>query len=109
MWRELPVRFREGLGVQLPRATRRNIYVQSQAAGERVLESVTQFLEGVLRLRVNREKSAVAHSEERKFLGHRLLRGGTLGSAPKSLERGPGTHPGDHWPEPRDRPPASDP
>jgi len=64
-----------------------NIYVQSQTAGERVLASVTQFLEGVLRLRVNREKSAVAHSEERKFLGHRLLRGGTLGIAPKSLKR----------------------
>ena len=64
-----------------------NIYVQSRAAGERVLASVTQFLEGVLRLRVNQEKSAVAPSEERKFLGHRLLRGGTLGIAPKSLER----------------------
>ena len=64
-----------------------NIYVQSQAAGERVLTSVTRFLEDVLRLRVNREKSAVARTEERKFLGHRLLRGGTLGIAPKSLER----------------------
>ena len=87
MRREPPVRVREGLGVKLPRATRRNIYVQSQAAGERVLASVTQFLEGVLRLRVNREKSAVAPTEERKFLGHRLLRGGTLGIAPKSLQR----------------------
>ncbi len=37
-----------------------NIYVQSQAAGERVLSSVTRFLEGQLRLRVNRQKSAVA-------------------------------------------------
>jgi RNA-directed DNA polymerase len=64
-----------------------NIYVQSQAAGERVLASLTQFLEGVLRLRVNRDKSAVAPTEERKFLGHRLLRGGTLGIAPKSLQR----------------------
>lgn len=64
-----------------------NIYVQSQVAGERVLASVTEFLEGVLRLRVNREKSAVARTEERKFLGHRLLRDGTLGIAPKSLER----------------------
>jgi RNA-directed DNA polymerase len=64
-----------------------NIYVRSKAAGERVLASVTSFLEGVLRLRVNREKSAVAHVEERKFLGHRLLRGGELGVAPKSVER----------------------
>src|SRR5262249_38675820 len=44
-----------------------NIYVRSQAAGERVLASVTAFLEGELRLRVHREKSAVAHVEERKF------------------------------------------
>jgi RNA-directed DNA polymerase len=64
-----------------------NIYVQSQAAGERVLASVTRFLEDVLRLRVNREKSAVAPIEERKFLGHRLLRDGKLGIAPQSLER----------------------
>lgn len=64
-----------------------NIYVQSRAAGERVLASVTRFLEDVLRLRVNREKSAVASIEERKFLGHRLLGGGRLGIAPKSLER----------------------
>jgi RNA-directed DNA polymerase len=64
-----------------------NIYVQSKAAGERVLASVTRFLEDVLRLRVNREKSAVAYIEERKFLGHRLLGGGKLGIAPKSLER----------------------
>lgn len=64
-----------------------NIYVQSKAAGERVLNSVTQFLEGKLKLRVNRDKSAVAFITERKFLGHRLLPGGGLGIAPQSLER----------------------
>ncbi len=64
-----------------------NIYVQSKAAGERVMASVTKFLEKRLRLRVNREKSAVAHVRERKFLGHRLLDDGTLTLAPKSLER----------------------
>src|SRR5271154_3286703 len=50
-----------------------NIYVRSLAAGQRVMESVTGFLEGKLKLRVNREKSAVAPVGERKFLGHRLL------------------------------------
>lgn len=64
-----------------------NIYVASHKAGERVMASVVQFLEKKLRLRVNREKSAVAHVEERKFLGYRLLRGGRLGVAPKSVER----------------------
>lgn len=64
-----------------------NIYVQSKAAGERVMASVAKFLEKRLRLRVNREKSAVGHVSERKFLGHRLLDDGTLTIAPKSLER----------------------
>jgi RNA-directed DNA polymerase len=67
-----------------------NIYVRSKAAGERVLASLTRFLEGVLRLRVNRDKSAVAHIEARKFLGYRLLPGGRLGIAPKSLGRAKG-------------------
>ncbi len=64
-----------------------NIYVRSQEAGERVLASITAFLEGKLRLRVNRDKSAVAHVSERKFLGYRLLGGGTLAIAPKSIQR----------------------
>lgn len=64
-----------------------NIYVQSQAAGDRVLASVTKFLEGRLRLRVNRDKSATAPVRERKFLGHRLLPDGRLTIAPKSLDR----------------------
>lgn len=64
-----------------------NIYVRSQAAGERVLASVTRYLEEHLQLRVNRTKSAVAHVSERKFLGHRLLGDGTQTIAPKSLER----------------------
>jgi RNA-directed DNA polymerase len=64
-----------------------NIYVRSQVAGERVMASVTGFLESRLRLRVNREKSAVALVGERKFLGYRLGVGGTLGIAPKSLQR----------------------
>ena len=64
-----------------------NIYVRTKVAGERVMASVTEFLERKLKLRVNREKSAVAYMEERKFLGYRLLSGGRLGIAPKSLKR----------------------
>jgi RNA-directed DNA polymerase len=64
-----------------------NIYVQSKAAGERVMASVSQFLEGKLKLRVNRAKSAVAFVSERKFLGYRLLAGGKLALAPRSLKR----------------------
>lgn len=64
-----------------------NIYVRSKVAGERVMVSITAFIEGRLKLRVNRSKSAVAYVEERSFLGYRLLAGGRLGIAPKSLER----------------------
>jgi RNA-directed DNA polymerase len=46
-----------------------NIYVRSEAAGERVMVSVTRFLEGKLRLKVNADKSAVARPWVRKFLG----------------------------------------
>src|SRR5690606_7153349 len=45
------------------------------------------FLEGKLKLRVNREKSAVAHVSERKFLGYRLLAGGKRTIAPQSIAR----------------------
>jgi RNA-directed DNA polymerase len=67
-----------------------NIYVKSKVAGERVMASVTRFLEERLRLRVNRTKSAVAFVGERKFLGYRLLAGGRLTIAPESLERAKG-------------------
>lgn len=49
-----------------------NIYVQSRSAGERVLKSITSFLERRLRLKVNADKSAVARPWERKFLGYSL-------------------------------------
>jgi group II intron reverse transcriptase/maturase len=58
-----------------------NIYVGSQRAGERVMESISRYIERRLRLRVNRAKSAVAKPEERHFLGFRLRRepeGGTV-------------------------------
>jgi len=64
-----------------------NIYVKSEAAGERVMTSATEFLEQRLKLKVNRQKSAVGQVRERKFLGHRLLTGGELGVAPQSQER----------------------
>ncbi len=47
-----------------------NIYVASTRAGERVMASISRFIEGRLRLKVNREKSAVARPGERKFLGY---------------------------------------
>jgi RNA-directed DNA polymerase len=51
-----------------------NIYVQSRSAGERVMKSISRFLEQRLRLKVNAAKSAVARPWERKFLGYSLTR-----------------------------------
>ena len=52
-----------------------NIYVKSQRAGERVMTSVTEFIEQRLKLKVNRDKSAVDRVNRRKFLGFSFYRG----------------------------------
>jgi len=46
-----------------------NIYVRTKKAGHRVMASVTSFIEGKLRLKVNLSKSAVDRPWKRKFLG----------------------------------------
>jgi hypothetical protein len=47
-----------------------NIYVRSRRAGDRVLASMTRYLETRLKLRVNQEKSAVDRPWKRTFLGY---------------------------------------
>lgn len=49
-----------------------NIYVKSRRAAERVMESCTRYLEGKLRLTVNREKSQAGSPLKLKFLGFSL-------------------------------------
>ncbi|MFI8715163.1 group II intron reverse transcriptase/maturase [Brevibacillus brevis] len=46
-----------------------NIYVKTKRAGERVKESIQNYLEKVLKLKVNEQKSAVDRPWKRKFLG----------------------------------------
>lgn len=46
-----------------------NIYVRSKRAGERIMKSITTFIERKLKLKVNHEKSAVDRPWKRKFLG----------------------------------------
>ena len=46
-----------------------NIYVRSEKAGRRVMESLTRFIERRLKLQINAEKSAVARPWNRSFLG----------------------------------------
>jgi group II intron reverse transcriptase/maturase len=45
------------------------IFVRSKRAGSRVMESVSRFIEKKLRLKVNRDKSAVGRPWDRKYLG----------------------------------------
>ncbi len=46
-----------------------NIYVKTQRAGERVMESVREFVEKKLKLKVNPKKSKVDRAKRVKFLG----------------------------------------
>ncbi len=66
-----------------------NIYVKSEEAAKRVLESVTKYLEGGLKLRVNRDKSGTFRPYESVFLGYTFHRYNTSRPivAPKSVKR----------------------
>ena len=66
-----------------------NIYVRSERAGQRVMESVTRFITQKLQLKVNEAKSAVARPQERKFLGFSFTAGPEVKRviAPKALDR----------------------
>src|SRR6267378_3598118 len=66
-----------------------NIYVRSEQAGQRVMESITRFITHKLKLKVNEAKSAVARPQERKFLGFSFTAGPEVKRliAPKSLKR----------------------
>lgn len=63
-----------------------NIFVKSQKAAERVMDSVTRFIEKRLKLVVNRDKSKVALSKAVKFLGMSIV-AGTIAISAKSMAR----------------------
>src|SRR6516162_10050683 len=66
-----------------------NIYVRSERAGQRVMQSLTRFITQKLKLKVNEAKSAVARPQERKFLGFSFTgrRESKRRIAPKALLR----------------------
>jgi RNA-directed DNA polymerase len=64
-----------------------NIFVRSQKAGERVLQSVSNFIRDKLKLKVNDKKSRVCPSNQTKFLGYSIQRDGSLTIARESLSR----------------------
>jgi RNA-directed DNA polymerase len=66
-----------------------NIYVRSERAGQRVMDSITRFITQRLKLKVNDKKSAVARPQERKFLGFSFTDGPEVRRriAPKAVKR----------------------
>ena len=66
-----------------------NIYVKSEKAGKRVLESITKYIQKKLKLRVNQEKTAVDKAHKRKFLGFSFTAGKEhkIRIAPESIKR----------------------
>ena len=63
-----------------------NIFVRSPKAAERVMGSISKFIEGKLKLKINRDKSRVAHSRNVKFLGLTIIDGAIVISA-QSMKR----------------------
>lgn len=64
-----------------------NIYVKSERAGKRVMQSISAFIEKKMRLKVNAKKSAVARPEDRHFVGFRLKREDEDGSVEVLLSK----------------------
>ena len=69
------------------------LYVWTKRSGERVMKSLTSYLEDRLKLRVNVEKSAVDRPWNRKFLGYTMTwhKKPRIKVAPESVKRLKGT------------------
>jgi RNA-directed DNA polymerase len=67
-----------------------SIYVRSEKSAQRVMETITEYIENKLKLKVNRIKSKVSRPSESTLLGfsfYRSEKGWEIRIAPKSLER----------------------
>lgn len=66
-----------------------NVYVRSPRAGQRVMRSLTNFIEKKLKLKVNRDKSAVDSVYRRSFVGFSFFNFKTLKIrlSPKTIKR----------------------
>jgi len=64
-----------------------NVYVGGPAAADRLIETLSRWIEKHLRLKVNLSKSGVGRPWERKFLGFRITPDGQIEVSPESLGR----------------------
>jgi RNA-directed DNA polymerase len=78
-----------------------NIFVKSRRSAERVMQSLTHFIEEKLKLKVNREKSGIRRCDEVKFLGHTIEANGKIRIADASTERLKLKNPGSDQTQPR--------
>lgn len=63
-----------------------NIFAKTTKAAERIMDSITRFIEDRLKLLVNQEKSQVAKSDRVKFLGMTII-GEAIAISKKSMKR----------------------
>ena len=67
-----------------------SIYVRSEKSAQRVMETITDYIESRLKLKVNRTKSKISRPDESTLLGfsfYRSEKGWGISIAPKSLTR----------------------
>ncbi len=90
MSREVHVQFCERLRGKFPQPTLLMVFCRSKKAATRTLDKILPFIEGKLFLKVNREKTKVAHANFVKYLGYSfyVYRGeGRLRIHPKSVTK----------------------
>lgn len=63
------------------------IFVGSEKAAQRVMKSVTRYIEERMKLKVNKDKSGIRRPYELNFLGHSIYGKGKLGLSKPSLQR----------------------
>jgi len=64
-----------------------SIYVSSERSAQRVLESLTSWIEKHLNLTVNRDKSGIGRPWDSQFLGFRITEAFEIAISPKSIDR----------------------
>ncbi|MGL1932367.1 MAG: group II intron reverse transcriptase/maturase [Desulfotalea sp.] len=63
-----------------------NIFVRTSKSAERVMVNISKFIEGKLKLKINKDKSKVAHCQEVQFLGLTIM-GGAVAISAQSMKR----------------------
>lgn len=63
-----------------------NIFVRTSKAASRVMKSISKFIEGKLKLKINQEKSKVGQSKDVKFLGMTIING-TVAISAQAMKR----------------------